>query len=277
MKNIKAILISASISLANLGYSQVLVETDINLGVSTGYTDIVNGMTTGFDKDSFNNGFNSVAFDTATNTWFSDTDSIFNDGGTTAGSTMFFSIMPVNIESFLVFDLPVVTEADESRIRVAFVGRDNWDRDDLMVEAYDPDTNAFLNSHVLVEDYSIKNPDPAAAPPIAAKYMMDGGDGKVVISHYNPKINTVSDQSREERFKIFRQYDPANGNAFLDSWILAVDDRENSRIDYNDGVFWVDAQNVVVVPEPSLIAGIALVGLAGIVFFRRRKTATAQA
>lgn len=80
--------------------------------------------------------------------------------------------------------------------------------------------------------------------------------------HNNP-IAGLTDQTNTDRFKFFQAYD-ANGT-MLNAWVIGIDDRENDLVDFDDGFFFLQ-----VVPEPSHIAGLAVLGLGALLMIRRR-------
>jgi hypothetical protein len=80
------------------------------------------------------------------------------------------------------------------------------------------------------------------------------------------------------KFKIFRSvenYGTAN-ETFSNEYILAIDDRRESLIDFDDGFFYVTG-DITPVPEPSLIAALAVTGMGGFLVLRRRLIAKRNA
>jgi hypothetical protein len=99
--------------------------------------------------------------------------------------------------------------------------------------------------------------------PQSATITVGAGDttGNFAFYHDNPTTG-LTDQTNLDRFKFFQAYD---GDTALNYWVIGIDDREDSLIDYDDGFFFLH-----VVPEPSHIAGLAVFGLAALLVIRRR-------
>ena len=218
--------------------------------------------------------YTEMAFNVVTMDWTTN----FGGGALPVGSDyIYFREVSPNWNFFQIVDFA----------QAGYIGNDSRDTNQLNVLSYDETTPGFnwgdestwaaaqTDADTLF-DYTIGGVAPTMGPPDSVEIVVDAG-GKQVISFQHidyswPKPgDTIAQQGDEEKFKIFWAYD-SQGNA-LDAALFAIDDRMLDLIDYNDGLFYVEG--ITPVPEPAAIAGLAVLGLGGILYVRRRVKAKA--
>ena len=170
----------------------------------------------------------------------------------------------------------------EDFAQAGYLGNDSADRNQLNVLSYDATTPGFDWSNEAswaaaqtdadtLFDYQAGGVAPTMGPPDSVEFTVDAGGKQVIafqhidFSYPSPGVTSAL-QSAEGKFKIFWAYD-VNGDA-LNAALITIDDRMMDLIDYNDGLFYVEG--ITPVPEPAAIAGLAILGLGGILYVRRR-------
>lgn len=93
---------------------------------------------------------------------------------------------------------------------------------------------------------------------------------KAEFFHQNLSRPNSAFQKEEAKFKMFQAYDE-DLQLFSDAYIFAIDDRMDNSVDFDDGFFYITGE-IVPVPEPSAIAAMAIVGLGGLLYIRKRIT-----
>jgi hypothetical protein len=181
----------------------------------------------------------------------SPTTGTFTVPGTAGNPDFYFNLVASNPPSFTL-------SSPSDYAKVGYFGNENWDQNSLSVK---DDTNTSSNLFT----YNIGGGvAPTVGPPQVATLTVNPqfASASFHFEHTNPTTGTT-DQTNQGRFHFFRAYD-VNGNA-LNSWVIGIDDRENDLVDFDDGFFYLQ-----VVPEPSHIAAMAVLGLGALLVIRRR-------
>lgn len=140
-------------------------------------------------------------------------------------------------------------------------------------------TAGSQTDNTLIQYYSKRViPDPALPEvnPVVSLILTNNGAATQTLSFFSDvdQNSGLLYQNDPTRFKIFQEYLPAAGNALVNNFIFAAGDNNGSFDgDFDDGIFYISAEGSPIVPEPSVIGLIALGGLGGILFFRRRRLA----
>lgn len=163
-------------------------------------------------------------------------------------------------------------------IEIGFLGNESWDRNLLTLQ--------ITNGIDTAEEELFSYRRGGIAPNVATTSGLDAGSPNTLIVtpgetpvegtffHYNrpATANVVAPQGNPLKFKMFRLVN--EDNTFGDAYIIAIDDRMRDLVDFDDGFFYVTG-DLTPVPEPSLIAGLAVFGL-GIIVIARRKLRSAK-
>jgi hypothetical protein len=107
-------------------------------------------------------------------------------------------------------------------------------------------------------------------PPMSYQ-LTTGAATTISFEHRNlsqPAAGQIGMQSDPNRFRIYRGTDGAGG--FTNEYLFAIADRSATMdADFDDGFFYL-VGDITPVPEPAHIAGLALLGLGGLLYVRRR-------
>lgn len=201
-----------------------------------------------FTTDYFSNG-----------QFYTDSDPLFDNPFVTLGSDLYFTEMQVNPEEFLFSGFA----------SISFFGNESGDRNKLFLNEYDLGGNV-VNTNELLFDY--KSTASNSVTPAPTTYEFQGsGNALYSFSHLNPAKGAAFQES-EDRFKFFIGYDPITQLSTGD-WIIAIDDREETLVDYDDGFFYLvnDGSPITPVPEPSTVGFIAAASLVGFIFLNNRR------
>jgi len=157
---------------------------------------------------------------------------------------------------------------------IGYLGNESGDDNELWMTAYDSNTAPTLSEVFKLYDYDADDPNSTDDPPMADLVNLEAGVDKAFIqfTHKNegPKPANISQANQDDpiRFKVYREQDE-NGNFGL-NYLFAIADRDTTfDADRDDGFFFLSG-NIVPVPEPSQIAALALLGLGGFLYVRRR-------
>jgi len=201
-------------------------------------------------------GYSSFVFsyDNGGNTsFFVDEDSVFDNSYSSLGNDLFFR----EHSNFEYFESDGVYD-------VGFFGFEAGDDNTLLVEYYD-ELDQILQTETLFT-HSVNSPPDSVR---VSENPQNIGNLKFSFAHNNPVIG-INRQDDSDRFKLFRSYNP-NTLDYGNEWILAIDDREDSLVDHDDGFFYIQS-SITPVPEPSTIGLIAVFGTIAIALLKRRKT-----
>jgi len=202
-------------------------------------------------------------------------DQMYFDGTSwTTGSNDFsagntnFKLLDDNVDYFFL----------EGSVNVGFVTNENWDWNELYVNAYAPgDIGGTPDPKQLLFDYSDEPGEGTSTPGMTASITLKDGVNLAVLGFEHVNTDTISPfdptpQSSQVRFRMYQQVtmNDANEMEYLNAYMWGTNDRDDTfDRDRDDGWFLV-VGDVRAVPEPSAIAALALLGLGGIVFARRR-------
>lgn len=150
----------------------------------------------------------------------------------------------------------------DGTMSVGFFGNESWDKNKMILEAKNGSESQIVDPLI---EYAKTGNTPATGLDITSV----NGTSIVKFIHENKKTGAVADQSDPLKFKTFQKIDPFTMEP-LNEYVMFIDDRMNSKIDHDDGFFYVTG-DMTPVPEPALISIIALAGLATIVYFKRKK------
>lgn len=171
-------------------------------------------------------------------------------GFTSKGTDFYFSRVASNPPAFTI--------PSDGYIKIGYFGNENWDLNSLSVK----DNTGYEET---LFDYDVSGgTGSTVGPPQAATITVASGNTSATVHfmHDNP-VKGTNVQSDEKRFHFFKGYDLSG--AELPVWVIGIDDRENDLVDFDDGFFYLQ-----VVPEPSQIAMLAVLGLGALLLVRRR-------
>jgi hypothetical protein len=205
----------------------------------------------------------------------SDFESSVSDLYTSHGSTQYQSFVFTGT-SFLVDDDPIFNDSSpfgtyfrmvdnpdffefSGSLPVGFFGFEAGDNNKLGFDEYDSNGN-LINSTQLFE-HSLDTPPTSVL-------LNSIGLSKIAFTHDNP-VKGEKTQDATERFLFFQSYDPFTLESGTE-WIFAIDDREDSLIDFDDGFFYTANSNITPVPEPASIGLVALASIFGVMLIKRR-------
>lgn len=143
-------------------------------------------------------------------------------------------------------------------IRIGYFGNESEDLNNLSIR----DDTGYVESLFQYDIFG--GVLPTVGPPQSATIQVAQGYSSALIHFEHTNILTGNTtQSNENRFHFFQ-------GASLDGmplpvWVIGIDDRENSLIDFDDGFFYLQ-----VVPEPSQLALMAVAGLGLMVLLKTR-------
>jgi hypothetical protein len=170
---------------------------------------------------------------------------------TSLGTDYLFSRVETNPDAFAI---PAGRE-----IRIGYFGNESWDLNSLSIR---DDTGT---AEVLFSYDRFGGVFPTVGPPQSATIQVAAGASSALVrfEHTNALIGSTT-QSNENRFHFFKGH-TLQGTP-LPVWVIGIDDRENTLVDFDDGFFYLQ-----VVPEPSQIAVMALAGMGLLVLLRERR------
>lgn len=166
-------------------------------------------------------------------------------------------------------------------LSIGYIGNESDDDNELYIQAFSDLTNSPALQQVLVDrngipalfDYDAFTNDPNSLDDAPMSYTFDRqagytGDIFIEIVHMNRTQADMATHVEEERFRIFTETD-AEGKS-TGQYLMAIADRDNNFDgDVDDGFFLLGG-DVAPVPEPSQIAALAMAGLGGLLYVRRR-------
>ena len=169
----------------------------------------------------------------------------------------FVEISP-NVEAFTFFG--------EGLLDVGFLGNSSIDANEFFAEIITPS-----QSDELLFMYEEIDDDPATVQ----LENTDTSDAVIRFGHDDTSVSIIENQSNTDKFKMFQAVSKDGAGNFTGDlipgeFIFAIDDRTDDAIDYDDGFFYLNG-DIAPVPEPSQIAALALLGLGGYLYIRRRR------
>jgi len=245
-------LLILTIILPLTGTSQLMTVNQINSGSFHDLVSLMSASVSDLFQDHNTNQYSEFVF--TSDGFFSSQFVTQNiDSYTSFGFDLFFKEVP-NFDGFtssLIFN-------------IGFFGNESHDRNKLIL-------NQLLNDTVVSQTlFDYRNTPGNSVTPAPYSYsLIPSGTSYFSFSHLNP-IKGLNSQSDSARFKIFQQYDPFS-NMFESSFIFAIDDRENSLVDHDDGFFFLSGASITPVPEPRMIATLAVFGLVIVLLIKSRK------
>jgi hypothetical protein len=165
-------------------------------------------------------------------------------------------------------------------LSIGYIGNESDDDNELYVRAVSDLTNTPALQQMLVDrngipalfDYDAFTNDPNSLddPPMSYTFQREAGyagDIFIELVHMNRTQADMATHVQEDRFRIFEE--TLNGQR-TGNYLMAIADRDNNFDgDVDDGFFLLGG-DVVPVPEPSQIAALAMAGLGGLLYVRRR-------
>jgi len=206
------------------------------------------------------------------NAWYR-SNSVINPGDfASLGEDLFFRQLNSNLDFFKL--------VQGGTANLGFFGFEAADTDKMFVQefqtaGFDPlNPIEIAGSPEKVFEYGGTGITDTTGLPVAVELSSPSQASIFRFQHENiiPAFG-VRTQEDEIRFAMFEQYDPNSDDGVAGSYLIFIEDRNTKDVDYDDGLFYFAGEGLVPVPEPSLIAGIALLGLGAIVTLRRRKLA----
>ena len=161
---------------------------------------------------------------------------------------------------------------------IGYIGNESNDDNELYMTA-DLDTApggeqwvlSTINDNGALFDYDGADPNSDDDAPMSYGFNKESDyandDLFLQFVHYNRTQTSMGTQGSFDRFKIFAEIE---NDEFTGHYIMAVADRNsNFDGDRDDGFFYLQG-DITPVPEPSQLAALALVGLGGFLYIRRR-------
>ena len=205
--------------------------------------------------------YNEIFFDSvAGDFWTNSSPPSYKQAGSVADKK--FVELPVNIPAF-------VLDGDGGTLDVGYFGNSSIDLNDLILEIITPTMGAgslFLYDE---DNNGLDANDPPRTVAVDNNYNVDS---VIRFAHDDQTVGIYEDQRDENKFKMFQAVDLRDGTAIENEYIFAIDDRTNDAVDFDDGFFYLNG-DIAPVPEPSQIAALALLGLGGFLYIRRRRMA----
>ncbi|NBD37263.1 MAG: PEP-CTERM sorting domain-containing protein [Verrucomicrobia bacterium] len=202
--------------------------------------------------------YTEIFFDSVAGDFWTNSSPGLKEAGSVA--THKFVEMTVNLPAFLI-------PGNGGIMDVGYFGNSSIDLNELILEV---DTPVAGSESLFLYDEDNNGADPDDPPRTVAVVNDYAANAVVRFAHDDLSVGVFADQSDENKFKMFQAVDPLDGSPIIDEYIFAIDDRTGDAIDFDDGFFYV---NSTPVPEPSQIAALALLGLGGFLYVRRRRTA----
>jgi hypothetical protein len=187
-----------------------------------------------------------------------------------ATDTYNFELIATNVEYFTMSGV----------IDIGFFANEAWDVNKLSVDAYNNVADISNLGPVVETEEVFRYSDISGdeTPPLTAQISAeDDGDLPIIIQFIHENLTTtgfgVGTQDDEVRFRMYQLVeglDQTGARIYGDTFVLSISDREGTLDgDFDDGMFLLQG-SIAPVPEPSHIAGLAILGLAGILYIRRR-------
>ncbi|MEX0323600.1 MAG: PEP-CTERM sorting domain-containing protein [Puniceicoccaceae bacterium] len=162
----------------------------------------------------------------------------------------------------------------------AFIGNESSHDNEIYVKAYNSDMskNEFHTDPLADYDEADPNPtDPVDTAPVSWGIGLgpDITDGVALVQfwHFNlnlPAAEVMANQADTERFTFWAGIN--EDQSLSGDFLMAISDRDGKAdADIDDGIFYFRG-DITPVPEPSQIAGLALLGLGAALYIRRRFT-----
>ena len=160
---------------------------------------------------------------------------------------------------------------------IGYIGNESDDDNELYMSAYtSPLDLAPTQGPTKLFDYDADTPAEGDVNP-PASYSMTLEDNVnqafVQFTHVNMNPSWASEAHQDDpiRFKLYAEFDVAGG--YTGNFLYAIADREQAFDgDQDDGFFFLSGALAPVVPEPSQIASLALLGMGALLYVRRRFT-----
>lgn len=199
--------------------------------------------------------FSTVSWDSSASAWV--VGSLLSDAGDLA-----FQLQAVNQNYFFMVG---------NEVNVGFVANENWNLDELFVNA---SKTGYADQRQSLFDYSDHVPANDVAGDTAQLVNPVDLPVRLQFEHINQTLTPFGPifQGNELQFDIFRQvaFDQQGAVAgFGDDWLFRIDDDNAVDNDRDDGFFYVTG-DISPVPEPSQIAALSLLGLGALLIVRRR-------
>lgn len=175
------------------------------------------------------------------------------------------------------------------RVNIGYIGNESGDDNELYLSAYDDslkttaDTNDSIDNDgntITYEnpdgyklfDYDAGDPNSTDDPPMSYTVTLEGNTTEAFLqfTHWDRNSNWYDSalQTDQDRFKIWAELDQTGKQT--GQFLIAISDRNTGfDSDRDDGFFFLDG-DIIAVPEPSQIAMLAMLGLGGALYLRRR-------
>jgi len=200
---------------------------------------------------------------------------VFDGTNWTTGSNDFssagninFQLMSPNLDYFFL----------EGSANIGFITNENWDWNELYVNAYGiGDLGGTPDPMALLFDYSDQPGEGTDLPGATASITLKAGVDIAGLGFTHVNTDTISPfdptpQSSEVRFRMYQQVTKNDAGAIeaLNVFMWGTNDQDQGFDGDGDDGWFLVVGDIRAVPEPSAIAALALLGLGGIVFARRR-------
>jgi len=157
-------------------------------------------------------------------------------------------------------------------IDVGFIGNENHDVNELLVNVYSPSDTTAPSQTTSLFTYSDIVVAPSA-PGNTIGLTNTGSPVFVEFAHTNQNRSSTAVQSNPLRFNMFQLVTldvDGNVDSFGSQFIFGINDRDRGfDNDGDDGYFYASG-DITPVPEPSVIGAMAVASLLGLLFVRRR-------
>jgi hypothetical protein len=206
--------------------------------------------------------FSQVYWDDSAQSWV--TGSLSNDS-----TDLNFQLITVNLQYFI--------QTGQS-VDIGFIGNENWDLDELFVNAYAPGDIGNSDPRASLFEYSDVRAANNIAGDTARLSLTQGTDAPVILEfeHINQTSSPLGPlyQSSEIRFRMFQGVSVDEQGSITsyisNQWLFGINDKNTSFDSDGDDGYFLFSGSIRPVPEPSQIAALSLVGLVAFLFIRRR-------
>lgn len=234
-------LLSLALLLPSLAFAQLVITED-NSGALYDYIALKNSTVSDLFVPHNSTQYNSFVFTTdffSSSEFVVDQNQDFGESFTSLGVDVIYRLVE-NPNAFVIQDFAFI----------AFFGNESHDSNKLLVS--DGIDNFDL--------FGYKNNAANSLTPAPYVYSLYSENPlQITFLHDNPKKG-LTDQTNDNRFRVYQAYDPIF-DTYFSEYIFAIDDRENSLIDFDDGFFYFTGASVTPVPEPSTVGAMAVLGL----------------